>query len=184
MKSLMIIPAKSNKTLPGYFDYLIQGYSYQPEKIDYRFNDIARPDYQNQFDYKAIESFEQYQPTDVIILHASDVYLNPDDLGNMWWFLQGHDDAYCIGLYPINDKWKHCTFRERPMYCTRIVIWKADIFRECLEEFKKMNNRHGMFYDENTRMAEIANKMGYRALVAKQARPVPIFEFEYKTMNG
>ena len=180
MKSLMIIPAKSNKTLPGYFDHIIHGYSYLPEKIDYRFNDIARPDYMNQFDYKAIESFEEYQPTDVIILHASDVYLNPDDLGNMLWFLQGHEDAFCIGLYPQNEKWLPITHGERPMYCTRITIWKARIFKKCLEEFKKGKME---YYDENMRMAEIANKMGYHAMVAKQARVTQITQDEFKNMR-
>jgi len=180
MKSLMIIPAKSNKTLPGYFDYLIHGYSYLPEKIDYRFNDITRPDYQNQFDYKAIESFEEYQPTQVIVLHASDVYLNPDDLGNMLWFLQGHEDAFCIGTYPINAKWLACTHKEPVMYCARIVIWKARIFKKCLEEFQK--GKMGL-YDENMRMAEIANKLGFKALVAKQARVTHFIEGEIKNIR-
>lgn len=175
----MIIPAKSNKTLPGYFDYLIQGYSYQPEKIDYRFNDIARPDYKNQFDYKAIESFEEYQPTEVIILHASDVYLNPDDLINMRIELKNDEGAFCIGLYPINDKWLPCTHGEPVMYCARITIWKANIFKKCLEEFKKGPLK---FYDENMRMAEIANKMGYKALVAKQARVTQITQDEFRNM--
>ena len=179
----MIIPAKSNKTLPGYFDYLIHGYSWLPEKIDYRFNDITRPDYMNQFDYKAIESFEEYKPTQVIVLHASDVYLNPDDLGNMLWHLQGDEKAYCIGLYPVNDKWLPCTHGEKPMYCTRITIWKASIFKKCLEEFNSYNTRKVMFYDENMRMAEIANKMGYHAKVAKQARVTQITQDEFKNMR-
>lgn len=182
MKSLMIVPAKSNKTLPGYFDHLIQGYSYQPDKIDYRFNDISGPDYKNQFDYKAIESFEEYQPTDLMILHASDVYLNPDDLYNMREALFFRDDLnpFCIGLYPMNARWLPCTHREPAMYCARIVIWKADIFRECLEEFKKGPLK---FYDENARMAEIANKKGYHAIVARQARVTQITQNEFQNMR-
>ena len=177
----MLIPAKSNKTLPGYFDYLIHGYSYLPEKIDYRFNDITRPDYMNQFDYKAIESFEEHQPTDYMILHASDVYLNPDDLGKMIGELNvDYEDPFCIGLYPMNDRWLPCTHREPVMYCARIVIWKADIFRRCLEEFKKGPLK---FYDENARMAEIANKWGYKALVAKQARVTQITQDEFKNIR-
>ena len=32
-------------------------------------------------------------------------------------------------------------------------------------------------------MAEIANEMGFKALVAKTARPTPMFDFEFDTMR-
>lgn len=182
MKSLMIIPAKSNKTLPGYFDHIIHGYTWLPDVIDYRFNDRMNPQHKNEFDYKAIESFEEHQPTEYIVLHASDVYLNPDDLLQMRVDFQHDKKAFCVGIYPMNDKWLPCYHNEPVMYCARINIWKAEIFRECLDIFNEEKKDYDIG-DENTRMAVIANRLGYHAIVSQTARVSQITQDEFKNMR-
>ena len=178
----MLVPAKSNKTLPGYFDHIIQGYTYKTNTIDYSFNNRDNPQHMNEFDYKSIVSFETFQPEKYIIMHASDVYLQPDDLRVMIGGLNLDDKAFCIGIYPINKNWKHCSHKEPVMYCTRIVVWKAEIFRECLNKFN-LNKQEGDIGDETTRMAEYANEMGYHALVSKIARPFSLIPDEFATMR-
>ena len=183
MKSLMVVPYISNKTLTRYFQYLIEGYTFQPDKIDYRGNDLRKPQYQNMQDIKAIDSFSKYRPTDYLIIHASDIYLMPNDLDDMITELICDEKAFITGLYPIKN-FVHCSMNEPSISPARISVWKADIFNECLKEFKtRQMKTSGIWYDEVYRMAEIAVEKGYHCLISKTARPQRIFEEEFKTMR-
>jgi len=179
----MVIPYISNRTLPRYFQYLIEGYTYKPDMVDYRPNDLRKPQYQNMQDIKAIDSFSKYRPTDYFIIHASDIYLMPNDLKDMMIELAEDSKAFITGLYPIKN-FVHCSMNEEPICPARISVWKADIFNECLKEFKtRQMKTTGIWYDEVYRMAEIAVEKGYRCLISKTARPQRIFEEEFKTMR-
>ena len=120
----MVIPYISNRTLPRYFQYLIEGYTLQPTKTEFIANDQAKPVYQNYMDYKVIDSFSHYQPTEYLIYHASDVYLMPNDMEDMVKELDENEKAFCIGLYPITD-YLPTNMNETPILPGRIGIWKA-----------------------------------------------------------
>ena len=178
MKSLMVIPYVSNNKLSRYFQYLIEGYTFQPDKIDYVPNKLDNKHYQNLLDYKVIESFLKNKPTDYVIYHASDVYLMPQDLAVMIEILRSNDKAFCIGLYPITD-WKTTRMNEAPICPGRIGIWKADIFEKCMVKAFSGTNFH---MDEIYRMAAHAMTYGYECLISKTARPQRIFINEFQTV--
>lgn len=175
MKSLMVIPYISNKTLPRYFQYLIEGYTWQPELLRYYPNDFKKPVYQNYLDYKVIDSFTHHQPTDLIIYHASDIYLMPADLEYMVMELELTDNAFCIGIDPITN-FKNTTMGEEPVIPTRVGIWKANIFMDCLNGLKKKKDTE---VDEIYRMGEIAIQDGYKCLISKTARSQRIPNTKY-----
>ena len=184
MKSLMVIPYISNKTLPRYFQYLIEGYTWQPELIDYKSNDPAKPMYQQYLDYKVIDSFTQHQPTDYIIYHASDTYLMPDDMESMITELDNTPDAFCIGIHPITN-YRRTQMNESPTIPTKIGIWKADAFRKYLSEFNELDSKasQGLKVDELYRMGEIAVRDGLKCLISKTARPQIMFGEEFKSVS-
>lgn len=184
MKSLMVIPYISNKTLTRYFQYLIDGYTYQPELIRYYPNDPAKPMYQQYLDYKVIDSFAYHQPTDYIIYHASDIYLMPDDLGNMMRELEQNDNAFCIGIYPITD-FDDTKMNETPIIPTRVGIWKADMFQKYLAEFKELDSKssQGLMVDEIYRMGELAVRDKLICLTSKTARPFRMWRKEFRVAS-
>ena len=181
VKSLMVIPYISNKTLNRYFQYMIEGYTWKAEKIDYKSNDPAKPMYQQYLDYKVIDSFEEHKPTDYIIYHASDTYLMPNDLGLMIEELGWQSKAFCMGIYPITN-YDDTKMNEKPVIPTRIGIWKADMFRKYLKEFKEAEAKtsQGLHVDEIYRMGEMAIRDGYECLISRTARPQRVFSKEVK----
>ena len=181
MKSLMVIPYISNKTLPRYFQYLIEGYTWKTEFIHYYPNDQSRPVYQNYLDYKVIDSFTNLKPTDYIIYHASDIYLMPNNLSEMVSELQRTPNAFCIGIFPITN-YLPTKMYETPIIPTRVGIWKADIFRKYLDEFKELDKKssQGLMVDEIYRMGELAVGDGMKCLISKTARPQRMFLKEFK----
>ena len=181
MKSLMVIPYISNKTLTRYFQYLIEGYTWQPELIDYRSNDPSKPMYQQYLDYKVIDSFTQHQPTEYIIYHASDTYLMPDDMHSMISELEQNDNAFCIGIYPITN-FDDTMMNETPIIPARVGIWKADVFRKYLAEFNELDSKasQGLMVDEIYRMGELAVRDGLKCLISKTSRPQRVWSKEVK----
>ncbi len=179
VKSLMVVPYISNKTLPRYFQYLIEGYSWQPELIRYYPNDFKKPVYQNYLDYKVIDTFTHHQPTDLIIYHASDIYLMVDDLRDMVEELLCNENAFCIGIDPITN-FRNTTMNEEPVIPARVGIWKANIFMNCLNELKKKKDTE---VDEIYRMGEIAIRDGYKCLISKTARAQRMLGREFKVAS-
>ena len=171
MKSLMVVPIYSTKTSPAILQECINVYTYQPDLIDYVMNDVMNPEYVNQADYKTIQSFKQHRPTDFVIYHASDLVVDPDDLDTMIEQLNDDEDAFAVGLYPLNRRGNHTRLGEDTVFAARVVVWKADIFEACLFELEKQQENNTMIYDELFRMALIANDLKFKCLIAGYSRP-------------
>ena len=167
----MVVPIYSTKTTPALLKDCIDAYTHQPDLIDYVMNDVQNPEYVNQFDYKAIQSFKQHKPTDCIILHASDLVVDPDDIDTMISQLNDDEDTFMVGLYPMNRRGNHTRLGEETVCAARVAVWKADIFEECLFELEKQQEKNTMIYDELFRMALIANDMGMKCQIAGYSRP-------------
>lgn len=171
MKSLMVIPIYSTKTTPQMLQECLNAYTWQPELIDIVMNDPKNPEYINQADYKTIESFKKHKPTDLLITHASDLVVGPEDLETMVSHLEEDDSLFMVGLYPGNRRMTHARLGEEVVFAARIAIWKAPIFEECMVELEKQQEKNTMIYDEMYRMALIANDLGYKCKIAGYARP-------------
>ena len=178
MKSLMLCPFISH--VPFFVKNIIEAYTYRPEFTEWLPNDPQIPDNQNRMDFKAVTLFEKLKPTELFIMHATDHYLNHDDLREMVEILQKDEKAFCIGIHPITgNRFSYYPDEIRPHYMTRIVIWKAQLFAKYLEDgkartFKYLSSKPGKnpkdMEDMTSHIAEACNDAGYYALQATKAR--------------
>lgn len=184
MKSLMLCPYIDKVSM--FVKSIIEDYTYKPEYTAWEANDPLKKDYENKMDYKAVTIFEKLRPTELFIMHATDHYLNQDDLREMIEFLQKDEKAFCIGIHPItNNKFSYFP-GDKPHYMTRIVVWKAELFSKYLEEgkartFRYLSDRPGKnpegMEDMTAHIAHACNSAGYHALQATKAR---CFKVDFK----
>ena len=173
--------------VPFFVKNIIEGYSYKPDFIAWLPNDPQKPDNENRMDYKAVTLFESLQPDDIFIMHATDHYLNHDDLREMVEILQKDDKAFCIGIHPItSNKFSYFPDDIRPHYMTRIVVWKAKLFMDYLNDgkskcFAYLRDARGKnvqdMEDITAHIAQACNEAGYHALQATKAR---CFKVDFK----
>ena len=185
MKSLMLCPFVSS--VPFFVKNIIEDYSYKPDFIEWQANDPQLEDSKNRMDYKAVTLFEKINPDDIFIMHATDHYLMHDDLRVMVETLLNDDKAFCIGIHPITaNRFSYFPDDKAPHYMTRIVVWKAKLFRDYLDEGRSRTYQYlsthpqkdvrGM-EDITAHTAEACRDAGYHALQATKAR---CFKVDFK----
>ena len=185
MKSLMLCPFV--KSVPFFVKNIIENYSYHPDYIEWKPNDPQLPDNENRMDYKAVTLFEKLNPDDIFIMHATDHYLNHDDLREMIEILNKDEKAFCIGIHPITgNRFSYYPDDVKPHYMTRIVVWKAKLFRDYLDEgksrtFSYLRDAKGKIVtdmeDMTSHVAQACTDAGYHALQATKAR---CFKVDFK----
>ena len=166
--------------VPFFVKNIIEDYSFKPEFTEWLPNDPQKPDNENRMDFKAVTIFEKLRPTELFIMHATDHYLNREDLQYMIDALENNEKAFCIGIHPITgNRFSYYPDEVRPHYMTRIVIWKAPLFAKYLEDgksrtFKYLSQKPGKnpqdMEDITSHIAEACNDAGYYALQATRAR--------------
>jgi hypothetical protein len=155
--------------LPLFTANIITHYSFRPDRIEFVGN-MPDQTLENRFDYKAFTCFEKFQPQKWFIMHASDHYLNHDDLREMIEILDKREKAFCIGMHPMKGL-HHALIGDTPTYMARIVIWKAPIFAKFLEAGKnRAMKTHNALYDVTNHVASAAHDAGYEAIQATKAR--------------
>jgi len=183
IESMMVVPYVSNKTFPDYIRMMIEGYDWMPQMVQYVQNDVRLPLYQQKFDWKVTETFDRVKPTKYLIMHASDNYMNPQDLGRMRTLLDNDPKCFAVGIYPIGQHMAHTKLFKDFVMPTRIAFWNAAIFGK----FKKagMDRSKQVFkgipLDSVYFIAQEAIKAGYHSMVDPKSRPYRIDEAEFKT---
>lgn len=168
IKSLAVVPYVESLSL--FVKNIIEDYSYIPEKIEYVPNDKKNSWDKNLFDYKALTAFQKYNPSEFFICHASDHYLNPEDLEYMIKRLQENENAYCIGLQPLS-KTHHANFGDTFTNCARVNVWNAKCYREHMQEGVKLAmEKHGHFGDVQNFIGQCCFNDGLIPLQATRAR--------------
>lgn len=183
--SLMIVPYISTKTFPDYIRMMIESYDWMPEMVHYVMNDVSKPLYQNKFDWKCVETYKKVKPLKYFIHHASDMYMNPPDLGRFKHILDNDPKAFAVGVYPIGNQMRHSKVFEDFVVPTRIVMWRADLFGKFMEkgiELSRKVFKGGPPLDCVYFMGLLAQRAGYHAVVDAKARPFPVLKDEFKTL--
>ena len=184
IESLMIVPYVSVKTFPDYIRMMIESYEWMPQMVHYVANDVNKPLYQNKFDWKCIETFRAVNPTKYFVHHASDNYVMPNDLGRWKYILDNDEKAFACGIYPIGVQMRHSQLFEDFVCPSRVVMWKADIFKKFMEPGIEMSSKifGGVPLDAVYFMAYLAQKAGYHSVIDGKARPFTVLKEEFKTM--
>ena len=166
--------------VPFFVKNIIEDYSFKPEFTEWLPNDPQKPDNENRMDFKAVTIFEKLRPTELFIMHATDHYLNREDLQYMIDALENNEKAFCIGIHPITgNRFSYYPDEVRPHYMTRVVIWKAPLFAKYLNDgksrtYKYLLEKQGKnpqdMEDMTSHIAEACNDAGYYALQATRAR--------------
>ena len=184
VESLMIVPYVSTKTFPDYIRMMIEGYDWMPRMVHYVMNDVAKPLYQNKFDWKCIETFRAVKPTKYFIHHASDNYLMPQDLGRWKMILDKDPQCFAVGIYPIGVQMRHSKLFEDFVVPTRIVMWRAEHFAKYMEPGIEMATKlfGGTPLDTVYFMGHLAQKDGLHCIIDGKARPFTVHKEEFKTL--
>lgn len=180
-ESLMVLPYVSSLTLPKYFQYLVEGYYYQADHLDYFPNEEQEPQWKNLQDWKTISSFKTWRPTKLIISHATDLYLMPHDLGQMILELERDETAFAIGLYPITS-YTHSRLNDEPIFPARISVWKSSLFAKAIKELGFEKKQEFPVYDGLYKIAEYLHSLEFKCLISRTARPQRLHPEEFKTM--
>ncbi len=182
-ESCMIVPYISNKTFPDYCRMMIEGYDWMPQMVHYVPNDVRLPLYQQKFDWKCTETYKRVKPTKYYILHASDNWMNPADLGRMKTLLDNDPKCFAVGLYPIGQFMAHNKLFKDFVMPTRICIWNAEIFGKYMEKGMEMAKKSfsGVPLDSVFFIAQEAIAAGYHSMIDAKSRCFRIDPEEFRT---